>query len=111
MPNEMIQFPVTLDMYQVVVGFLLPAAIAVIVQCQYSKKLKALLAVACVVAAAGIHLFFAGAFDLSDLPGSLLKIGYLSGTSYLIFLRPLGITDWIEQHVNSGKEASCDPVK
>jgi len=104
------QFPVKLDMFQVVVGVFLPIAIAVIVQCQYSKRIKAALSVACVVVAAGVHLYFADGWDFANLPFTFLKIGYLSGTSYLVFLRPLGITDWIEKTINPGKPSSCDPV-
>ena len=103
------EFPLKIDMYQLIVGILLPMAIAAIVQCQYSPRLKALASALCVIVAAGLHLYFMGGWNFADLPGTFLKIGYISGTTYLVFLRPLGVTDWIEQHVNPGKTSACDP--
>jgi len=99
-PETTMQFPVTIDMFQTVVGVVLPTIIAVVVKSHYTSRVKALISVACVIVVSFLHLFFMGEFSFGDLSGSILKIGYISVTMYFGFFKPVGITDWIETKVN-----------
>ena len=100
-----------LDMYVAVVGFFLPALIAIINRCGWGsgKKYGVSFAVVC-VAAIG-HLIFAGQWSMADIPGSVLKMLFMTIGSYLVFWRPSGISDKIEAKINPGKDpAACDPA-
>ena len=101
------QFPVNLSMYTAVVGFFLPGLIAIINRCGWDagKKYGISFAVVC-VAAIG-HLIFAGQWDMADVPGSILKMLFMTIGSYLVFWRPSVISDKIEQSINPGPTVDC----
>ena len=101
------QFPVNLSMYTAVVGFFLPALIAVLNRCTWSQTTKYAMSFAVVCVAVIGHLIFAGEWNMADLPGSILKMLFMTIGSYLIFWRPSGISDKIEQNVNPGKVDTC----
>jgi len=94
------QFPVTLDMYTTVVGFFLPMIIAIINKATWGQRLKYGISFAVVCLAAAFHLVFMGQFDLLDIPVTILKILTLTIGSYLVFWRPSGISDKIENNIN-----------
>lgn len=98
------QFPINIDMYMAIVSFFLPGLIAVVNRCSWSsaRKYWASFGIVC-VAAAG-HLIFSGQADWTDIPGTVLKVLFLSIGSYLVFWRPSGISDRIEKGINPGKE-------
>lgn len=102
------QFPVNLTMYQAVVGFFLPALIAVVNRCAWGQTTKYAVSFAIVCVAAAGHLVFAGEWNMADIPGSVLKMLFMTVGSYLIFWRPSGISDKIEQGINPGKTATCE---
>ena len=101
------QFPVTLDMYQSVVGLLLPLLISFAVSPTWPAKAKVGVSFVLVLVAATGHVFFMGAFVMEDLPGTILKILFLSTGSYLVFWRPAGIAEKVERSVGiHGKAGS-----
>lgn len=105
------QFPVTLDMYQKVVGFFLPSIIAVANRCTWSQTTKYAVSFGIVCVAVVVHLVFAGEWSMSDLPTSVLKMLTMTIGSYLLFWRPSGLSDKIERNINAGKTTTCDDVK
>lgn len=94
------QFPVNLDMYVGVVGFFLPVLIAIINKSRFSQTCKYCIAFATVLVATAGHLWFMGEFNLTDIPGTVLKMLFMTIGSYLIFWKPSGISDRIETGVN-----------
>ena len=92
-------FPVNLDMYQAIVGFFLPVLIAAICRPTLGPQAKYWIGFLLVFIAATGHLFFAGGFNLVDLPGTMLKILFLVIGSYLVFWKPSGINTIIEEKV------------
>jgi hypothetical protein len=101
------QQALTLDMYQQIVGFFLPPLIAVVNRCTWKQTTKYFISFGIVCVAVICHLIFAGQWSMADLPGSILKMLTMTIGSYLIFWRPSGISDKIEQNVNAGKTATC----
>jgi uncharacterized membrane protein len=101
------QFPVNLDMYVAVVGFFLPSLIAVVNRCTWAQTTKYFVSF-CVVCIAVIgHLIFAGEWNVQDIPGSILKMLFMTIGSYLVFWRPSGLSDKIERNINPGKTTTC----
>jgi len=105
------QFPVNLDMYVAVVGFFLPSVIAIVNRCTWAQTTKYAVSFGVVCAASVGHLIFAGQWNMGDIPGSILKMLFMTIGSYLVFWRPSGISDKIEQNFNAGKTNTCDSVK
>jgi hypothetical protein len=96
------QFPINLDMYVAIVGFFLPVVIAAVNRCGWPSTTKYAASFVVVCVAAVGHLFFAGQWDVGDIPGSILKMLFMTIGSYLIFWRPSGISDRIESRINPG---------
>lgn len=94
-------FPVNIDMYTAVVGLLLPLLISTIVSPDWTKQTKGWISFGLVFLAAAGHLFFMGGFNLADFPGTLLKILFLSGGSYLTFWRPTGVKGFVENKIGT----------
>lgn len=94
------QFPVNLDMYTTIVGFFLPGLIAVINKSVWGSRVKYAVSFAIVCLAAAVHLVFMGQFSLVDVPTTILKILFMTIGTYLVFWRPSGISDKIEQSIN-----------
>ena len=92
-------FPVSIDMYTVVVGLLLPLLIATILSPDWTKQTKGWISFGLVFLAAAGHLFFIGEFVLADFPSTLLKILFLTTGSYLSFWRPTGINNAVENNI------------
>jgi hypothetical protein len=105
------QFPVNLSMYQAVAGFFLPPLIAIVNRCTWNQTAKYAVSFGLVCVAAAAHLIFAGQWTMADIPGSILKMLFMTVGSYLVFWRPSGISDKIEQNVNAGKTSTCDSVE
>jgi len=89
-------FPVSLDMYQGIVGFFLPVLIAMLCRPSLGQYAKYWLSFALVFIAAAGEVYFTLGFDLAALPVTILKILSLTIGSYLIFWRPSGINRAIE---------------
>lgn len=90
-----------LEMYALVVGFLMPLLLAVIIQSHWSSGLKATLAFgACLVAAAGTVYFQQPDWDWHDWIGSSLLVLVTAIASYKGVWKPTGISDGIETNTN-----------
>jgi len=101
------QFPINLDMYVAVVGFFLPTLVAVVNRCTWKQTTKYFVSFGVVCVAVIGHLIFAGEWSMSDIPGSILKMLFMTIGSYMVFWRPSGISDKIEQGINPGKTDTC----
>lgn len=104
------EFPINIDMYTTIVGLFLPILISTLVRPEWKKEYKGLVSFALVFAAALGHIFFLGELNLADLPGTCLKILFLTAGSYVSFWRPSGIGDVIEKKVGlKSKDPNIDP--
>jgi hypothetical protein len=98
------EFPVNFEMWQLIVGIMLPLLIAVVIKPDWPKLRKYWVAFAMCVAASIGDVWFSGHFVLADLGGTLLKVVFLCFTSYLTFWKPSGIAEGVEKKVLGGKK-------
>jgi len=84
MPEKLI------DLYQVVVGVLLPMLIALFIKKTWDTKKKVWISMLFVMLASIGHLFYSGDFDLTNLPVTFLKIFGLTVITYKGFWNPSG---------------------
>lgn len=97
-------FPVNLEMWQLIVGVGLPLLIAVVIKPDWPSLTKWWVGFAmCFVVSIG-DVWFSGHFVLVDLGGTLLKVVFLCFTSYLTIWKPSGIAEGIEKRVLGGKK-------
>ena len=94
---------VGLDMYIAVVGVLLPAITAVFKDVKWSKQVRTLVSLAVAIIVAAGHLFYAGDFNIANLPESFLKILFISTTTYAYYWKPTGIEEKISKTVGVGR--------
>lgn len=89
--------PTSIDQWTLVVGTLLPLAIAAINRTAWTSGQKSVGALAICVLAAGLELSVKGQFDLKHLGANALAVFFLTVTTYYGFWKPTGIAPTIEQ--------------
>ncbi len=89
-----------LEMWSLLVGFLLPPAIALIQRKSWSDGIRALVAfAACVVAALGT-CYFNGSLDGKSLVSAILTVVVTAIATYKGFWHKTGVSDAIERLTN-----------
>lgn len=91
------QLPSSVDQYTVVLGVLLPLAIAAVNRTAWVSSLKSVSALVICLVAAGLELGVKGQFSLTTLPANLLTIFFLVVTSYQGLWKPTGIAEAVEK--------------
>lgn len=84
--------------WQVILGFLLPLATAVLLQQHWSSQLKAIVAFVFMVIVTSIGMFISGDFhDTHDWLTAVLAVFSASIVSYVGFWKPTGVAPTIER--------------
>lgn len=90
------------QMYSLLVGFVLPPALAIVQQAHFSDRLRAAIAfVACVIAGAGVA-FFQGDLTGKRLVSAALIVMTTGLATYRNFWKPTGIAPAIEDVTTVG---------
>ncbi len=89
--------PSSVDQYTMVLGTLLPLAIAAINREAWAAPLKALAALGVCVIAAGLEVAVKGQFDPKHWGANALTIFFLVVTTYKGFWQPTGIADAVSK--------------
>ncbi len=85
-----------IGMYEIVVGVFLPLVISLFVREQWTKERKLWISLLFVVLASAGYIFYTGQFDLQNIGGTVLKIFFISITTYKLFWLPSGVTNGLE---------------
>lgn len=83
-------------MYEIVVGILLPLLISVFVRQEWPKSTKTWVSFGFVVLASAGYIFYTGQFALGNMGATVLKIFFVSVTTYKLFWLPSGVTNGLE---------------
>lgn len=86
----------TQDMWTILVGFLLPLAVAMVNQSHWSKILRAIVSFAICIVVAIVDVLIQGNWNSHDLTRTLVLIAFVAYTSYQLFWRPSAIAPTIE---------------
>lgn len=90
-----------LEMWALVVGFLLPPVLALVQQTQWSDRLRSVVAfVACLIAGAGTVYVQQEEWDWSDWMSTSLVVLVTAVATFRNFWKPTGISTAIEQKTN-----------
>lgn len=93
-------------MWGLLVGFLLPNAVAVVNRPHFSPVAKGIITVIVCVLAGGGTAYFNGAFTGRGILSCALVVGVMALTMYRTLWRPTGIAPAIERNVLGG-----DPLR
>ena len=96
------QFPVNLEMWQLVVGALLPAIVSFFKNQAWPDWIKLVLLFGLAVAVSVIEIFVAGEFAISDLVGNALKVAFWATVTYAWVWRPTGADQKLAKSVGVG---------
>jgi len=88
-----------IETYQVVIGFFLPVIISTIARPKWPKDLKYWVSFGVVFIVAMGEMYFSGKFILTDIPGTVLAALAMTIGPYLIFWKPSGLAEKIENGV------------
>lgn len=86
----------TADMWTILVGFLLPNAIALVNQSHWAKPLKAIVSFAVCIVTAIIDVLIQGNWNGHDIGRTLVLVAFVAYTSYQLFWKPSTIAPQIE---------------
>lgn len=88
------------EMWNLIVGFVLPPALSIVIQSAWSERLKAIVAfVACAVAGAGVA-YFQGELTGQRFVEAGLVVLVTAVATYRNFWKPTGISPAIESRTN-----------
>lgn len=88
-----------LGMYEIVVGIFLPLVISLFIREQWTKERKLWVSLLFVVLASAGYILYTGQFDMSNIGATILKIFFISVTTYKLFWLPSGVTNGLEMGV------------
>ncbi len=89
-----------MEMWAMIVGFILPAVIAVIQKVKWSDQVRSLVAfVICIITSVGTLFFNDGFTDWTNTPKVFLLIMVTAITTYQGFWKPTGAAGVIERNV------------
>lgn len=83
-------------MWAGIVGFVMPVAVAVVMQSGWSDRVRSLVGFACCLIAGAGTAWFAGNFDGRDIVSCVLVTFTIAIATYYGFWRPTGIAPRIE---------------
>lgn len=85
-----------IGMYEMIAGIFLPLIISLFVREQWTKERKLWVSLLFVALASAGYIFYTGQWDVSDIGGTVLKIFFISVTTYKLFWLPSGVTNGLE---------------
>lgn len=96
------EFPVNLEMWQLVVGALLPGLVAFLKNMAWPDyvKIAILFSLSCLVAVA--EIFIAGQFTAGNFVGNALKVAFLATAAYAWIWKPTGADDKLAKAAGPG---------
>ena len=97
-------FPINFEMWQAIVGLLLPLAVAFAKNLTWPKWIKLALMFGLSFVVSFIELIITGEFTAADLLSSFLKIAFLATTAYAWLWNTIGLDAKIAANFGVGKQ-------
>lgn len=104
------EFPVNFEMWQMIVGAILPGIVAFFKKQGWADWLKVVILFALAAAVSGVEIFFAGEFTAGDWGANLLKVAFWATVTYAWVWRPTGADDKIAKSIGPGSLAKVNKV-
>ena len=96
------QFPINLEMWQLVVGALLPGLVAFLKNQLWSDWVKIGILFGLAVIVSAVEILIAGQFTAGDLIGNALKVAFLATAAYAWIWKPTGADQKVAKSVGFG---------
>ena len=96
------EIPVNFEMWQVIVGAILPAIVAFCKSQGWADWIKVVILFVLAAAVSAVEIFFAGEFTAGDWGANLLKVAFWATVTYAWVWRPTGADDKIARSFGPG---------
>jgi small basic protein len=97
------EFPINFEMWQGIIGILLPLVVAFMKNQVWEKWIKLSVMFALALGVSVIEVIISGAFTMGDLIGNFLKIAFLATTAYAWLWNTIGVDKFVATNFGIGK--------